>query len=293
MEPRHALESGADGLVRFELFATSKERRWSGLQAKLHRASCGRFEHRPCYLHYTVSMSVGLPVTTASSCAGVTYRGLQSAGNIDIIPLGAPYVSEEDGPSTSLIVHLTPALLESTADAMRLSPSVLSVAPHLQIRDPRLEYICWGLKSELENGDPHERLYAEGLGIAMAAQLLRRYSRLSHAMPRNGLTRRQLRVTIDLIRSHLTSDLSLGEIAAASGMSVSNFKTLFKRSMGLPVHQYVMRQRVESAVNLISRGRLRLSAAALQAGFADQSHMARCMRRILGITPTDVIRNSR
>jgi len=54
-----------------------------------------------------------------------------------------------------------------------------------------------------------------------------------------------------------------------------------------------MRQRVERAVNLISRGRLRLSAAALQAGFADQSHMARCMRRIRGVTPTDVVRNSR
>jgi AraC family transcriptional regulator len=102
-----------------------------------------------------------------------------------------------------------------------------------------------------------------------------------------------LRTTVDFINSHLASDLSLADIAAVAGMSASHFKTLFKRSTGLPAHQYVMRQRVERAIGLISRGRLRLSAAALQAGFADQSHMARCMRRIMGVTPTDVVRNSR
>ena len=76
-------------------------------------------------------------------------------------------------------------------------------------------------------------------------------------------------------------------------MSASNFKTLFKRTTGLPVHQYVIRQRVDRAVDLISRGRLRLSVAALKAGFADQSHMARCMRRVMGVTPTEVVRDSR
>jgi len=112
-------------------------------------------------------------------------------------------------------------------------------------------------------------------------------------MPTNGLTRRQLRATIDFINSNLASDLSLADIAAVAGMSASHLKTLFKRSTGLPVHQYVMRQRVDRAVDLISAGRLRLSAAALQSGFADQSHMARCMRRIRGVTPSDVVRNAR
>jgi AraC family transcriptional regulator len=238
-------------------------------------------------------MNMGMPVTSIHRRDGVTHRGLQTPGHIDIIPLGVPTEWEEGGPSTSLLVHLMPTLLESTANAMGLSTSALSIEPQLQIRDPKLEHICWALKAELESGDPCERLYAEGLGTAIAAQLLRRYSRTAEAMPKNGLTRRQLRTTIDFINSHRASDLSLVEIAAVAGMSASYLKTLFRRSTGLPVHQYVMRQRVERAVNLISRGRLRLSAAALQAGFADQSHMARCMRRIMGVTPTEIVRNSR
>jgi AraC family transcriptional regulator len=238
-------------------------------------------------------MNVGTPVTSVYRRDGVTHRGLHTPGHIDIIPFGEPAEWEEGGPSTSLLVRLMPTLLKSTADAMGLSMSALSMAPQLQIRDPKLEHICWALKAELENGDPRERLYAEGLGTAIAAQLLRRYSRTADAMPRIGLTRRQLRTTVDFINSHLASDLSLSEIAAVAGMSASYFKTLFKRTTGLPVHQYVMRRRVDCAVNLISRGRLRLSAAALQAGFADQSHMARCVRRIMGVTPTEVVRNAR
>ena len=238
-------------------------------------------------------MNVGSPVTSVYRRDGVTHHGLHTPGHIDIIPFGESSEWEEGGPSTSLLVRLMPTLLESTADAMGLPMSTLSIAPQLQIHDPKLEHICWALKAELESGDPRERLYAEGLGTAIAAQLLRRYSRTVGAMPQNGLSRRQLRETIEFINSHLASDLSLAQIAVVAGMSASYFKTLFKRSAGLPVHQYVMRQRVERAVNLITHARLPLSAAALQAGFADQSHMARCMRRIMGLTPTEVVRNSR
>lgn len=279
--------------MEFTLVSSSKNRSWTGLEANTYRTSGGHLKHGACFLHYTVCMNVGMPVSTVSRFDGAIRRGLKTPGTVDVIPLGVPIEWEEDGPTTALGVHLMPTLLESTADTMGLSLNALSMAPQLQIRDPKLEYICLALKTELEVGDPRERLYAESLGTAAATQLLRRYARPAGAVPKDGLSRYRLRTTIDYINSHLASDLSLDEIAAVAGVSPSYFKTLFKRSTGLPVHQYVMRQRVERAVNLISSGRLRLSAAALQAGFADQSHMARCMRRIIGITPTDVARNAR
>ena len=281
------------GPMQFTLVASSKKRTWNGLQVSIHHSSGGLVKHRPCFLHYGVCMNVGTPVTSVYHRDGVTHRGLHTPGDLDIIPIGEPAEWEEGGPSTSLLVRLMPTLLESTADAMGLSMSALWIAPQLRIRDPKLEHICWALKAELENGDPRERLYAEGLGTAIAAQLLGRYSRTADVLPKNGLTRRQLRTTLDFIDAHLASDLSLAEIAAAAHMSASQLKMLFKRTTGLPVHQYVIRQRVDRAVDLISRGRLRLSAAALKAGFADQSHMARCMRRVMGVTPTDIVRNSR
>jgi len=70
-----------------------------------------------------------------------------------------------------------------------------------------------------------------------------------------------------------------------AGVSPSHFKTLFKRSVGMPVHQYVIRTRVDYATELLQRGEGPLADIALQAGFANQSHLARCMRRIAGVTP--------
>jgi AraC family transcriptional regulator len=72
-------------------------------------------------------------------------------------------------------------------------------------------------------------------------------------------------------------------------MSASHFKTLFKEAVGMPVHQYVIRTRVEYAVEILQGGDdSTLADVALRAGFANQSHLARCMRRFIGLTPSEL-----
>jgi AraC family transcriptional regulator len=51
------------------------------------------------------------------------------------------------------------------------------------------------------------------------------------------------------------------------------------------VHQYVLRKRVERAAELLARTQLSVCDIALQSGFANQSHMALRMRRVIGVTP--------
>ena len=93
-------------------------------------------------------------------------------------------------------------------------------------------------------------------------------------------------------RAHLRDDLVLGRLARLAGFSASHFSVLFKRAAGLPVHEYVIQRRVERARTLLLRGDLPASQVALETGFAHQSHMARCMRRLLGLTPTAVLREA-
>ena len=57
-------------------------------------------------------------------------------------------------------------------------------------------------------------------------------------------------------------------------------------------HQFRDR-RVERARTLLQRGGLSAGEVALEAGFSHQSHMARCMRRVLGVTPSVVARDAR
>ena len=63
--------------------------------------------------------------------------------------------------------------------------------------------------------------------------------------------------------------------------------------MGLPPHQFVIQRRVRRAADMLAQGSTALSEVAQLSGFADQSHMARCMRRILGITPSVLARHAR
>ena len=86
--------------------------------------------------------------------------------------------------------------------------------------------------------------------------------------------------------------VTLAELAEVASASPSHFKALFKQSVGLPVHQYVVRCRVEFAMERLLMDDPPLSDLALQAGFANASHLARWMRRIAGVTPSVLKRNA-
>jgi AraC family transcriptional regulator len=104
------------------------------------------------------------------------------------------------------------------------------------------------------------------------------------------LSCRQLAAVIAYIDANPTTNLSRRELAGVAGISASYLTVLFKRAMGISVHQYVMRSRIDHAMRLLSRGEMRLCEVAQEAGFTDQSHMARCMRRLVGITPATFLK---
>jgi AraC family transcriptional regulator len=104
--------------------------------------------------------------------------------------------------------------------------------------------------------------------------------------------KRRRRVT-DYVEAHLDDDLSLRQLAEVAGFGLSHFKALFRRSAGLPLHQYVIRRRVERARQLLARGDRPISLVALEAGFTHQSHMARHLRRLLGVAPSELARRGR
>ncbi len=68
-------------------------------------------------------------------------------------------------------------------------------------------------------------------------------------------------------------------------MSVSNLKTTFRESTGVPVHQYVIQRRVERAASLLEQGTLTIAEVAQETGFTHPSHLARCLKRFLGCSP--------
>jgi AraC family transcriptional regulator len=81
--------------------------------------------------------------------------------------------------------------------------------------------------------------------------------------------------------------LGLHELAGVISMNSHSFWKQFKRSTGMPPHQYLLQCLVEHAQKLLKYKHLPLTDIALQCGFSDQSHLNRHFRKRLGMTPRE------
>ncbi len=250
----------------------------------------GPIDH-PAAPRIHLCMQTGKPVVTTSRNNGSLEHHLQTPGDIRILPPGCGAAWVDDGPTQYVGVNLSLSLLQMAAETMGVNFDRITFSPEVQLRDEKIEHIALAIKAELEEEDIYDRTYAEGLGLSLAAHLMSRYSRKHLNGVTRGLTHTQLQRVKDYIHEHHATNLSLVEIASVVGISPSHLKVLFKNSLGLPVHQYIIKCRVERAVHLISTGSLNISEIALKSGFTDQSHMSRCMRRFVGLTPAQVRRN--
>lgn len=88
----------------------------------------------------------------------------------------------------------------------------------------------------------------------------------------------------DLLLDHMEQPPALQELAALVGMTPLALLRGFRAAFGLPPHAWLIQARVRRAKERILAGDS-LVDAATQCGFADQSHMNRHFRRILGVTP--------
>jgi AraC family transcriptional regulator len=237
-----------------------------------------------------IAIHVGRPVRLSCHRGGTSHFGTVTHGDVDIIPAGMPAVWENKEKDTVLICSLPPEILHSAATGLDFDPARVEIRNRFQMRDTQIEHIGWALKAEMESGYPSGRLYVDSLAMALAVRLLQGHSSLAREpeMPRGALQGYRLKRVLAFIEEHLSDDLSIEMIAAAAGVSAPHFKVLFRRALGIPVHQYVIRRRIERASALLREGELPISQIALDSGFAHQSHLARHMRRLLGVSPSQL-----
>ncbi|MFE6969369.1 AraC family transcriptional regulator [Isoptericola sp. NPDC057653] len=88
----------------------------------------------------------------------------------------------------------------------------------------------------------------------------------------------------DLLDERLVEGVALGDAGALLGAHPTHLVRAFSRRFGIPPHQYLVTRRVDRARRLLLDGRPPAEAAAA-AGFADQAHLTRHFRRVLGTTP--------
>ena len=241
----------------------------------------------PARPYPVIVIHVGPSVYIACDRGGRCHRGLSVHGDVDVVPAGVPCRWELREQDTALIVGIPPYLLETAARGMDLDPARVEVVNRYQMRDRQIEHIGWAMKTEMEAGFPNGNIYLESLATALSVHLLNHHSSESHEpmAVKGGIPGRRLKQLISFIEENLARDLTLKDVAEVAGLSVSHCKAAFRKSMGQPIHQYVIQRRVDRARTLLGAGELSINEVALETGFAHQSHLAYHTRRLLGVSP--------
>jgi AraC-like DNA-binding protein len=102
---------------------------------------------------------------------------------------------------------------------------------------------------------------------------------------RGGLAPWQVRQVLTYIDANLEKSIRNKDLAAIARRSEFHFNVAFRNSVGDSPHEYIIQRRVERAQGLMLSTDASLSEIALECGLADQAHLTRLFRRVVGETP--------
>ena len=186
-----------------------------------------------------------------------------------------------------IMVELTPTLLNRVAAEDLSITSEIELYDRFVASDPLLRQIVLAIYRESIEPTPPNRLYLESLQNTLMLHLLRHHCHLKTVEPNlnSGLTSLQLQKVIEYIDANLSQDLKLTELAQVINVSPPHFGRLFKQSLGISPHQYVLQRRIKKAKTLLVQGKLPVKQIGQTLGFYDQSHFSRVFRKYVGVTP--------
>jgi AraC-like DNA-binding protein len=150
------------------------------------------------------------------------------------------------------------------------------------IIDPVLAAELRSLHAALGEIDPLE---AETRLAWLFGELVRRHA---SALPSCDFEVRGAGRVARLVMAQLADRLgcppALAEMATEAGLSRYQLVRCFRAEVGMPPYAWLAQHRVARARTLLEKGCRPAEAAALT-GFADQAHLTRWFRRVVGVTP--------
>ena len=145
----------------------------------------------------------------------------------------------------------------------------------------------------------------DGLEIALleiqaaVRRVLRASSRATPAIPADGPGSvpaerlRQVSAMAQFVRDHHRSELRIADVAAAVHLAPSHAMTVFRRTVGVTLGQYVTMCRVAEAQRLLLTTSLRVTEIADAAGFGSLSSFYEHVSAACGMTPREYRRQGR
>jgi AraC-like DNA-binding protein len=147
--------------------------------------------------------------------------------------------------------------------------------------------LAQALASAMEQPGDATSMFSDSIALALFAHIVHAYGSVSsrEGNARGGLAPWQLQRARDFINANLAGDPSISQVADECRLSASYFVRAFKQATGVPPHQWLTKQRVERAKELLQDKDRELADIAQLCGFSDQSHFTRVFSRSEGYSP--------
>jgi AraC-like DNA-binding protein len=211
-------------------------------------------------------------------------RGVVEACAGDIITVNPGEVHDGapigDGGRAWRILYLDPGIvIEAVADITEGKARAGLEFSRPALSDRRIGKLFGELyRAMTSSGADHDGLEADETLLLLLGGLLQPRSGAQTSVPAGIASARSL------IDDDPVATLTLAALARQADLSRYQFLRSFARATGLTPHAYLMQRRIHRARQLIANG-ARLSDAAADSGFADQSHMTRLFVRSFGMAP--------
>lgn len=114
---------------------------------------------------------------------------------------------------------------------------------------------------------------------------------INREFPINTIADTRINQALEYIHRHYDQEITLETLTEITNLEKNYFIRLFKQYMNLTPYQYIKKYRFNAALSLIKR-KFPLSDVALQIGYSDISAFSHAFKRIYGISPSELVKNS-
>jgi len=209
------------------------------------------------------------------------------AGEVIVIPAEAEHATSVAPGTRAVSLHMRPELVAGVADALGPAFRRRQIDAGLAAAPERLLRLATLLREEASGGGPGSTLASDALAEALAVQVVR--AAPLRTTGGRGHDPRVLRA-LQLAEATGGEELDVGDLARAAGMSRYHFSRRFRDVTGSSPYRYLIEVRLGRAAELLRRGHVSVTEAALAAGFTDFGRFAAHFRRSFGCRPSDLAR---
>ncbi|MEK6793564.1 MAG: helix-turn-helix domain-containing protein [Spirochaetota bacterium] len=96
-----------------------------------------------------------------------------------------------------------------------------------------------------------------------------------------------IRTSMGYIRKHAHERIDLIALAAKAHLTPSGFRHRFSRETGMAPKEYLLRERIRAAAEILRAGENDITTAAFKSGFASSQYFARIFKRYTGQSPSE------